>query len=93
MILLFNGYMLDLVLAGDLSPVSLAVFAILDIIALSAIGNLAVLAIPVASRVGNPMNDQPLKKIAMISSPRFSTASGSTPVWLAFQRYCLACPA
>ncbi|MEP6939093.1 MAG: hypothetical protein ABI846_04970 [Rudaea sp.] len=65
-IVLFNVYLLRLVLGGDISPLALAAFAILDIVALSLIGNLAVLVIPKEARVGDPMNDRVALKLTIL---------------------------
>ncbi len=55
-----NAYLFYLVTAGETSPVGIALYAVLELIAYSLIANTAMLAVPKALRVGSP--DMPLPK-------------------------------
>ena len=65
-----NAYLLYLVVAHQSSPVAIALFAVLELISMSLIMNLALIGVPQPLRVGNP--DMPIPKrlfaIAFVSA-------------------------
>ena len=66
-ILLVNGYLVYLVAIGQLSPVGIAAFNLAELIALSVIAHLALLAVPTASRLSDSQSGSLVQKIVMMA--------------------------
>jgi hypothetical protein len=66
-ILLVNGYLVYLVAIGQLSPVGIAAFNLAELIVLSVIAHLALLAVPKASRLSDAQSGSLVQKIVMMA--------------------------
>jgi len=61
-----NAYLLYLVLAQQSSPVAIALFAVLELIVMSLIANLALIGVPQPLRVGSPPMPIPQRVFAIV---------------------------